>query len=91
MATDINPIKVKREIVEVYEKYLANPEDKKNRQKVHELWDKYDLSTGFSFYDSATEKAIGYLAFLLQGDRHEYFTKERVLNETKKILEDLRI
>jgi hypothetical protein len=90
MATKINPLEIKREMIDVYESYLKNPEDKKNRRKIHDLWGKYDMSTGYSFYDSATEKAVGYLGFLLQGGRHEYFTKERVTKEANKILEELR-
>jgi hypothetical protein len=90
MAKEINPLKVKKEMVEVYESYLENPEDKENRKKVHKLWDVYDGSEDHCPYDPATSKAVGYLGFLLQGGRHEYFTKERVLTDAKKILENLR-
>jgi len=90
MATEINPLEIKREMIEVYESYLKNPEDKKNRKKIHKLWDTYDGSEDYCLYDSATEKAVGYLGFLLQGGRHEYFTKERVIKEANKILEELR-
>jgi len=89
MATEINPLEVKREMIEVYESYLKNPEDKENRKKIHRLWDRYDGSEDYCPYDQATSKAVGYLGFLLQGGRHEYFTEERVTKEAKKILEDL--
>ena len=86
----IDPLKVKKEMIEVYESYLKNPEDKENRKRIHKLWDIYDGSEDYYPYDSATERAIGYLVFLLQAGRHEYFTRERVTNEAKKILEELR-
>ena len=89
MVTKIDPLKIKEKMIEVYGSYIDNPEDKENRKNIHSLWDRYDMSTGYSFYDSATSKAVGYLAFLLQSGKHEYFTKERVLIDAKKILEDL--
>ena len=90
MVTKIDPLKIKKEMIKIYEAYIQNPEKKENRKKIHELWDTYDGSEDYCPYDSATKKAIGYLAFLLQGGGHEYFTKERVLKEAKKILKNLK-
>ncbi len=89
MVTKINPPKIKSELIKIYENFIEDPEEKENRKKIWELSD-YEPSVAFSLYDSATSKAIEYLGFLLQGGRHEYFTKKRVLREAKKILSDLK-
>ncbi|OYT36086.1 hypothetical protein B6U91_01950 [Candidatus Pacearchaeota archaeon ex4484_71] len=90
MAKKIDPIEIKKEMIKVYDLFLRDPENRINRKKIHELWDILDGSEHYVPYDAATSEAVGYLVFLLQGGRHEYFTKERVLKRAKKILENLR-
>ncbi|MEA3379214.1 MAG: hypothetical protein U9Q69_06315 [Nanoarchaeota archaeon] len=90
MAKDIDPQKVKKELIKVFEEFVKDPNDKNNLERIHQLWDKYDSSAGYSFFDESTGKAINFLVYMLQAGKHDYFTEERVLNKVKKILENLK-
>ena len=89
MAIKINPTEIEKELKMIYLNFVKNPDDPENLKKINALWTKLDMSTGYSFYNSVTETAIGGLDWLIQSEKHHYYTRERVMKKAKEILRNL--
>ncbi len=82
MATEINPKKLKKKLIEIYSNYLSDNKElvKKAKRKAMEL---DGLWSGSFLFSKAIEKALSGLTYLYIEPR---ISKE----EAKKILEDLK-
>lgn len=92
--------KMRRELIELYEEFLANPGDKTTEKKAIK-WDRN--FGGLSYYNEVLasqpvpkdiERALDGLSAIYQyglwEDSHEAYSNDKILLEAKKILEELR-
>ena len=56
MTKELNYTKLKRELIKLLERYLKNPKNQKNREKLSKLW-KYYFNT-FPFIEKTFKEAL---------------------------------
>jgi len=86
VATNLNENKLRKDLIQVYERYIEDPSDPKNRERFSELDQKYSGAHDL-IHDKILVKALNNWSYLWQ---KEIKGQEDYSIDPKKILEELR-
>ena len=93
MAIEYNDSVLRKKLIEVYRKFIENPSDQSNLDRIRELDEKYEPLTAANDYISSQpipkeiEQGVGFLSKMWADSF--IANKEELIEEAKKILKEL--
>ena len=94
MAVEYNEPELRKKLLRVYSRFVEDPSDSENLERIKELDGKYSSLTAANDYIASQpipkyiKNAVGFLYNIWSGTFGE--SKEEIKSEAKKILEELR-
>ena len=90
MSKDLDPERLKKELINLYDSFVRNPKHFKEKDKARDLYLRYDHAA-FYLLKEPLNNAVGYLFSLFRyGDDDHYESRDEIEERAKKIYQSLK-